>query len=441
MVMLIGAQAALLPDPARAQLTDAAAPQAIRLDHLSAEDVLAIAGRLIDAGRYAEAQALLDQLARDGAGGIERDFLDGMIALARKDYARAERLFRKILEGDRSLLRVRLELARTLFLEKKDEQADYQFRLAIAERPPEAVVQNITRFREAIRARRAWRVNVNFGIVPDSNINSATRKEQIIVLGLPFRLDPSALAKSGVGIVAGGDASLRLLRDKPVPLYLAAYGRMLRYRDHNFDDVYIGGEAGPEFRFRGGRLRPALTVFQRWYGGKALTTSYGGRLAYDKVIRGRSTLEAALALRRDDFRRRRDLDSWSLDASAAIDRALNASTLGFAYVGLRRNIARDRGYAYWNARLGAGVLKEIGWGLRPQLQFEVARQFHDRPIALFGRTRRDWEIQASASIYKRDWNVAGFAPAIKTTYIRTFSTIVLYDQRRWRTDFTVTKAF
>ncbi|MEO6718531.1 MAG: tetratricopeptide repeat protein, partial [Novosphingobium sp.] len=120
----------------------------IRVENLSADQVLAIAGRLIDAGHYDEAQVLLDRLAADSAGGVERDFLDGMIALARKDFPRAEHLFRKILAGDPSLVRVRLELARTLFLEKKDEDADYHFKLAVAAHPPEPVIKNIARFRE-----------------------------------------------------------------------------------------------------------------------------------------------------------------------------------------------------------------------------------------------------------------------------------------------------
>jgi len=42
--------------------------------------------------------------------------------------------------------------------------------------------------------------------------------------------------------------------------------------------------------------------------------------------------------------------------------------------------------------------------------------------------RRDRSLQANASIYKRDWNIAGFAPSIKLSYSRTFSTIALYDQ-------------
>lgn len=140
--------------------------QSVRLEHLSAQDVLTIAGRLIDAGRYDDALVLLRRLEADGTGGTERDFLDGMVALARMDFPQAEAMFRKILAGDPSLVRARLELARTLFLEKKDEEADYHFRLTIADHPPEAAIRNITRFREAIRARRAWRFNVNLEHFP-----------------------------------------------------------------------------------------------------------------------------------------------------------------------------------------------------------------------------------------------------------------------------------
>ena len=416
-------------------------PQAVRLEHLSADDVLAIAGGLIDAGRYDEAQALLDRLAQDSAGGIERDFLDGTNALARKNYTRAEAMFRRILAGDPALVRVRLELAQTLFLMKKDEEADYHFRLAIAETPPEAVIRNITRFREAIRARRAWRFNLSFGLAPDTNINSATDKERVEILGLPFQLDPDTRARPGVGVIVAADASVRVWRDSTVPLYLAAYGRMVRYGDKRFNDIYVGGEAGPEFRLSGGRLRVAATGLHRWYGDRVLVTSLGGRLNYDKLIGGKWGFEASLAARRNAYARRADVDGWDLEVNLSANRALGASALGFAYADIQRGIAREPGYSNWQARLGFGALKEFRGGVRPQLSLEVGRQINDAPLLLFGRLRRDWRLQASASIYKRDWNIAGFAPSLRVTWTRNLSTVSLYDQKRLRTEMGIVKAF
>ena len=420
-----------------------AAPQQrpFKLEHLSSDDVLAIASHLVDAGRYDEAQVLLDRLSKDGAGGAERDFLDGMIALARKDYGRAEGLFRKMLDRVPSLLRVRLELARTLFFAKKDEQADYQFGLAIAEHPPAAVRANIARFRESIRARRAWRFNVRVGIAPDSNINSATSKDTIDLYGLPFDLDDSAKARSGIGMMAGGDASVRLWRSGKVPVYVAAYGQWNRYKDHDFDDIFVGGEAGPEFHLGEGRLRTTATAYRRWYGGQKLVTELGGKLNYEKVIGGKWAIEGSLGLRHDEYAGRNDTDAWNIDAFAGANRALSPSTIGFAYASVRRSLASDPAFSHWGARIGVGALKEVGWGLRPQITVEAGRQVNDAQFGVFGQTRRDWSVQAIASIYKRDWNIAGLAPSLKFSYLRNYSTIALYDQKRTRTEISLTKAF
>src|SRR5947209_5216597 len=104
--------------------------------------------------------------------GLQRDFVEGMASYAAGDYRRAEAMFRRILDKNPRLTRVRLELARTLFIEKRDEQADYQFRLAAAANPADMVARNIVRFREAIRARRSWRFNLDVGLAPDTNITS-----------------------------------------------------------------------------------------------------------------------------------------------------------------------------------------------------------------------------------------------------------------------------
>lgn len=436
-LVLLPLVGAAIPTAARAEET----PPAIRLENLSANDVLAIAAKLIDVGRYDDALILLKRLSADNAGGVERDFLEGMADLARKDYPPAEAQFRKILSTNPSLLRVRLELAHTLFLEKKDEDAEYHFRLAVAQHPPPAVIANVARFREALRERRAWRFNVNFAIAPDSNINSATDNERVDLYGLPFKLDPSARARSGTGWVAGADANVRLWRDSKIPVYLGAYGHMVRYAGRRFNDLYVGGETGPEFRLLGGRLRTTVTGLKRWYDGQELVTSVGVRQNFDKIIGGKLSIDAFLAVRRNAYARRSDIDGWDVEAAFSANRALGPTALGFAYASALRGTAGDRGYSYWLGRIGFGAQKEIRWGLRPQLAIELGYQRNDAPLALFGKTRSDRRIQASASIYKREWNLLGFAPSIGVTWSCDYSNISLYRQRRLRAEIGITKAF
>jgi hypothetical protein len=372
---------------------------------------------------------------------IEREFRDGITAFEARDYRHAEAAFRRILDHDPRLLRVRLELARTLFMEKKDEQADYHFRLAAGEHPPAQVMRNVTRFREAIRARRAWRFNVDVGFAPDSNVNSATDKQTVDIYGLPFRLDPSGKAHSGIGRFVGGDASVRLDRFGKVPVYLGAYGKWLSYRDHRFDDLYAGAEAGPEFMVAEGRLRTTATALMRWYGERPLVASFGARFDYEKLVGDGWSLGGTLQLRHNDYARRRDVDGWDAETRVSVNRPLGPTMLGFGYVSVQRNLANDPGQAFWREQLGVGILKEIGWGLRPQLGIDLGRQVGDASLAPFGKRRRDWLLQGSFSLYKRDWNVGGFAPSVALTVTRNHSTLSLYREKRIRGEIRLTRAF
>ena len=372
---------------------------------------------------------------------LQHDFVDGMTSYSGRDYARAEAIFRRLLDRQPSLLRVRLELARTLYMERKDEQADYHFRLAAGEHPSDPVLRNILRFRQAIRSRRSWRFDFDFGFSPDSNVNSATDKETVDIYGLPFKLDPTGRARSGTGRFVGADASVRLNRSGKVPIYIGGYGRLTRYGDPRFDDAYAGLEAGPEFRLGGGQLRTTLTGLRRWYGRHPLVTSVGARVDYDRLAGKSWTLGGSLLVRHNDYARRGDVDGWDTEARLSANHPLGATTLGFGYAGIQRSWANDPGQAFWCEQIGLGVLKEIGWGLRPQLRADFARQVGDAPLAPFGRRRRDWLLQGSFSIYKRDWNMKGFAPSLSVTTTRNLSTLTIYDEKRLRGEIRLTRAF
>jgi hypothetical protein len=372
---------------------------------------------------------------------LERQFIEGINSFARRDYDHAELMFRRLLDREPSLLRVRLELARTLYMQKKDEQADYHFRLAAGEHPSAPVLRNIIRFREAIRARRSWGFNLDIGIAPDSNINSATDKELIDIYGLPFHLDPGARAKSGTGVFAGADASVRVDRFGRIPVYLGAYGRWTRYPDHHLDDAYVGAEAGPEFKMAAGRLRTTVSGLERWYAGKPLVGTFGGHADYERLLSGGWTVGGSLLIRHVDYARRSDVDGWDCDGRVSVSRPLGPNALGFGYVGIERRWANDPGQAFWRESLGVGVLKEFSWGLRPRLSIDIARQVGDGPLAPFNHQRRDWLLQGSVGIYKRDWNIRGFAPSLSLAVTRNLSTLQLYDQRRIRGEIRLTKAF
>jgi len=188
-------------------------------------------------------------------------------------------------------------------------------------------------------------------------------------------------------------------------------------------------------------LRTTATGLARWYGGKPLEKSFGAHFTYEKLLGNLWTLGGGLLVRRNDYSGRRDVDAMDVEARVSIDRPLGPAMLGFAYATVERDWAHDSGQAFKRASLGIGIQKEIGWGLRPQIAVDVAREVNDGQLAPFGIKRSDWLIEGSARIYKRDWNLGGFAPSLSVTYTRNRSTLPLFDQKRLRGEVRLTRAF
>lgn len=419
----------------------ASEPERLTVTGLQAEEVVELAASLIDAGELDQAEVLLDRIERDHPENEERAFLQGILALAREDYAAAERRFRAMLDRDPSLLRVRLELARTLFLRREDDGADYHFRLALARDPPAAVVENVNLFRAEIRRRRALHFNFGLGIAPDSNVNGASGKGRVDILGLPFELDEASRAHSGVGLALNADGSYRFRRFTSMPVYLGAYGRTLRYGDGDFNDAYLGLDAGPEFFTPLGRLRATATLFRRWYGEARYQDSLGARLLLESPITPRWSLATSLDLRDVDYPSRPWQDGSEINLAIDASRVLGPGSFGNLWAGGRRNTARNDAYASRALRIGAGISHEFGRGIGARFGAELAQTIYDEREPIFQRRRKDRGVLVSLWLLKRDWNFAGFAPSVRISYGLTKSTVDLYDSSRWRAEIGLARAF
>ena len=87
--------------------------------------------------------------------------------------------FSTILAANPTLVRVRLELARALFLKEQDTLAQRQFKRVLAGNIPPQVAVNIQQFLNEIRARRRWRAYGGFALAPDTNIGQASEQRVI----------------------------------------------------------------------------------------------------------------------------------------------------------------------------------------------------------------------------------------------------------------------
>jgi hypothetical protein len=442
-VCLLGAFALFLAAmPANAQDAAPCPPGSDCITGLTAADLLAAANRLIEAGRTAEAAAILGDLRRlTPEEETERAFLRGMIALQDKDYAQAADRFRDILAAQPDLQRVRLELARALFLAHHDSAADYHFRLVLADRPPPGVAVTINRFLAAIRERRVISFSLELGLVPDSNANAAPDDDRVELYGLPFTLSKDARETGGLGVSMSGRLLMRPRLSSHVRLFSVLSGYHSEFFGGDFDDTIATAELGPEVETSKGTVIPSAIYFHRWFGGRAYNDGLGLRLRWQKDVSHTWSLQADAQWRHIDNKINDGLDGpFYLAGLSAQQRLDGKSYLNYQAI-LRRQGTRDAAYAYTEPGVTLGYGREFPLGITTYLSMEAAPSFYDGLIAAFGKVRQDWRLSGGLTLVKRDWSYLGFAPVIRLSYTRNLSNIDFYEYKRLRGEFTVTRTF
>ncbi|HET8610157.1 MAG TPA: tetratricopeptide repeat protein, partial [Burkholderiales bacterium] len=157
------------------------------------------ADRLFAQGHYAEVRKLIAPLLKMAHPHPEALFLSGRLHLVHRQWTAAANDFRRMLQVNPNLPRVRLELARALYLAGDYQAAEYHFLLLTGQHLPSQVLKNVQYFLKQIREKAGyWGASV--AIVPDTNANQATSAQTVVIDGQTFTLLDNARQKSGVGL-------------------------------------------------------------------------------------------------------------------------------------------------------------------------------------------------------------------------------------------------
>src|SRR5688572_24606141 len=226
----------------------------------------------------AEAREMLQAQLSAEPQSVEAHFLLGMIAIGDQDYRGAVARFRAALVHAPDATRIRLELARALFLARDDENAFRQFQLARAGNPPSRVVAVIERYLAEIRRRKSWSYNFALSVAPDTNINNGTSAREAELFGLPFQLGDETRRRSGVGL--SGEGGFEIVPPLSGSTRIRAGASMQRreYKGSRFDDMIISVHTGPRIILDRWDLSLLGTGFRRWYGGRRLSEAVGARV-------------------------------------------------------------------------------------------------------------------------------------------------------------------
>lgn len=288
-------------------------------------------------------------LAQSKDEALQRAFVEAMRELRAGHLAEAERILRTMLERTDGP-RVKLELARVLYLEGKDAEARALFKqVSIDSDTPWRVRDNIAPFVRSIEERSGY---LKFGVtvVSDSNPRNLAAQEEFTIGGL--RVTPTEAPQKMTGLRYSVQGWMPALAASRTGGYLnASYadypGRQL---DRIMADLgllrplsasgRVRGRAGVEFGTLGGKQ-----LYQFPY------------LGLDAVLKqtGTSRLAGELKLGKVLFSDFGYLDATYFSASASVRKVLSQTAAVSLGATLERSQAREDPYSYAGWQLGPGA--------------------------------------------------------------------------------------
>lgn len=409
---------------------------------LTAAQVFAIAENYAAARRFADAETLLKGLTRDPNSDYraEARFRLSILREAQGDKQGAIEWLKALLDEKPSAGRPRLELARLLAETGDESGARRELRRAGAAGLPEDVARVVDRFATALRSLRTIGGAVEVAIAPDSNINRATSQERVDTVVAPLTLSRDARATSGIGFSLSAQGFARGKIADGVDLLSRASLRADLYGKSRFNDVVLTLASGPEFRLGGARVRPAAVTQRRWFGGDLYSQSYGGSLNVLKPLDRVSQVEGELTVLQSNYARVPIQDGVLADLNLAYDRALSPRfSMRVSVRGTRQDAKAD---FLSNGSLGVDLLASRAFG--KQLGFVQLSGFRlraDGREPLFGVTRDDKRFDISGGLILRRFSWRGLSPLVRAVHTRSDSTIPIYDFKRTRVEFALSREF
>ena len=394
---------------------------------------------LIRAGRLEHARAFLEQARpSDGEESIERLFLLGRIEMQLGMPSRAIERFETILARRPELTRVRLELAQAYYLTGRDDKAKRHFNSSLADELPSSVQAAVESFLRGIDARKKWSVSLSASMLPETRRSD---REEVLIGGVPFRLDEDARASSGVGVLLSTGASYSPTITEDIRGVLAASVAAKVYERSDWNDISTSGDIGLTRLSDNGSVSGGLRLGRRWTGGDRYQHNLGPWAQARFRLSGSTHLGLALSAGYRAHDQRPDRDGWRVAAYPSLRHAMDSRTLirvepMFEVVEAQANHHGNRliGLGTTFSRSFDGVLSV---SLTPSVH--VRRYAADDP--LFGTRQVDRNFRLGVRMLHRSLRYGGFAPYIGYSLEWNRSNISIHDYRNHGVIAGVSRAF
>ena len=425
---------------------------------MSGLDAVKLAGRLVERNDYEHATQILTMMPRTNSlpVEIERWYLLAQIEQKKGNVDEAIRIYRKILDDQPDLAKVRYELAICYMMKHQWYRADYHLRLAMAGKDiPDAVKQRMMYLRYVARQNKRWNAWFNFGAAPDTNVNMVSNDENCIKVydyytGEEYLWCEQDKAKPekavGYNFLLGGNYEFHLSEHWRWKNEANIYTNV--YNKHKFDDLYLSAATGPRYIWERGGIWLAGVANRRWYGWNPYNWSLGGKLDvnYDWTRKLASGLTFRIMNNNyDDYGEYMNGKIYGIAPYTSY--FFDASKYVVIFGGVERDTAKNDTYANWQYNIGIGFGAEIPWGFSVYLEPSFAWINYDSErwaVKNYEYTKiveRDFTQRYAVSLSNNKIDVLGFVPTLTVSYTKRNSNIDVRDYEKWTAEFTMRQRF
>ena len=365
---------------------------------------------LIRAGRLDHARAFLEQAKPSGEEeSIERLFLLGRIEMQLGMPGRAAERFEASLARRPELTRVRLELAQAYYLTGHHDRAKRLFNTSLADDLPSSVEAAVESFLRGIDARKKWSVSLSASMLPETRRSD---REEVLISGVPFRLDEDARASSGVGVLLSTGASYSPTITDDIRAVLAASAAAKLYEHSDWNDLSASADTGLAHLSDNRSVSGGLRVGRRWTGGERYQRSLGPWVQVRHRLSGSTHLGLALSAGYRAHDERPDRDGWRVAAYPSLRHALDRRTSIRAEPMFEIVEAKSQHHGSRLIGLGTTYSRSFDSGLSVSLtpSIHVHRYAADDP--LFGTRQIDRNFRLGVRVLHRSLRYGGFAPYV-----------------------------
>jgi len=381
-------------------------------------------------------------------------YAQGVLARVRGKYREAAHEFRALLDMQPDFIPARLELARTLFEDQQNREADALLaaiaaNLDSADPSTHDVHTMILSYRAALARRREWNGVFALGTAWSDNVNR-TSASQTCLLMLPTgqclidRKLPDAIVSAGYEFEGSVSKTIPFSGHHGLTLQALGFGQ--GWRDNSlYNELTALVRVGYQYRSGRTTLNLAPSFDYSALGNAALSAAPGLHGQWSRLYSPRSMLQVEADWKAVNYRRQgyaQHYDGIQRSGSVTYLRTLGAAVSAFGGWDISDNTAPQAVNAWRSHGVRAGAQLHWPHGFAHTVSVTSRQREYGAYSALLGARRKDHELGATLIVRASRWALGAFVPVLTLRHYRVGSNVDwLYRYRRNTVSVKLQKSF